>query len=218
MVGSLLLRAQSTTALRAFFAAVLEILPYREREFPASSRGKMYFRNAPLLAMYIHRILYPHRSKIFVPVAFTRNNSGCAAFLYFVVFQRHIVGGIEKYRGSRLDKNKDLVFETLRRQKSSHEPPFAILSSVIRLYMEMYLVSVHFASGINKTQISKSLGIHEFKVGKYINSISGVNPKKLERAVELCREADVKSKSYSNMVSYIPVERLISALATLFCR
>ena len=25
-----------------------------------------------------------------------------------------------------LDKNKDLVFETLRRQKSSHEPPFAI--------------------------------------------------------------------------------------------
>ena len=117
-----------------------------------------------------------------------------------------------------LDKNKDLIFETLRRQKSTHEPPFAILSSVIRLYMEMYLVSVHFASGMNKAQISKALGIHEFKVGKYISSISGVNPKKLERAVELCKEADVKSKSYSNMVSYIPVERLISALTTLFCR
>ena len=54
-----------------------------------------------------------------------------------------------------LDKNKDLVFETLRRQKSSHEPPFGILSSVIRLYMEMYLVSVHFESGMNKTQISR---------------------------------------------------------------
>ncbi len=117
-----------------------------------------------------------------------------------------------------LDKNKDLVFETLRRQKATHEPPFAILSSVIKLYMEMYLVSVHFSSGMNKSQIAQALGIHEFKVGKYINSISGVNPKKLERAVELCNEADVKSKSYSNMVSYIAVERLISALATLFCR
>ena len=117
-----------------------------------------------------------------------------------------------------LEKNKDLVFETLRRQKATHEPPFAILSSVVRLYMEMYLVQVHFASGMSKSQISQILGIHEFKVGKYIASISGENPKKLERAVELCKEADVKSKSYSNMVSYIPVERLISALCALFCR
>lgn len=117
-----------------------------------------------------------------------------------------------------LDKNKDLVFETLRRQKASHEPPFAILSSVIRLYMEMYLVSVHFEAGMNKTQISKSLNIHEFKVGKYINAISGVNPKKLVRAVELCQEADVKSKSCSNLTSYIAVENLVSSLCVLFCR
>ena len=117
-----------------------------------------------------------------------------------------------------LDKNKELVFETLRRQKASHEPPFAILASVIRLYMEMYLVSVHFTSGMNKTQISKALNIHEFKVGKYITAISSVNPKKLSRAVELCREADVKSKSCSNLVSYIAVENLISSLCVLFCR
>ena len=117
-----------------------------------------------------------------------------------------------------LDKNKELVFETLRRQKASHEPPFAILASVIRLYMEMYLVSAHFELGMNKTQISKALGIHEFKVGKYITSINGVNPKKLSRAVELCQEADVKSKSCSNLVSYIPVENLVSSLCVLFCR
>ncbi len=117
-----------------------------------------------------------------------------------------------------LEKNKDLVFETLRRQKATHEPPFAILGSVIRLYMEMYLVGKHFASGMNKAQIASALGIHEFKVGKYISSISGENPKKLERAVELCRDADIASKSASNVVSYIAVERLISALCALFCR
>lgn len=117
-----------------------------------------------------------------------------------------------------LEKNKDLIFETLRRQRSNHEPPPAILSSIIRLYMEMLLVSKHFSAGMNKAQISKEIGIHEFKVGKYISSISGVNPKKIERAVELCLEADVKSKSASNVTSYIAVERLVSALCALFCR
>ena len=117
-----------------------------------------------------------------------------------------------------LEKNKDLVFETLRRQKATHEPPFAILSSIIRLYMEMYFVQRHFSVGMSKAQISAALGIHEFKVGKYISSISGENPKKFERAVELCRDADISSKSASNVVSYIAVERLVSALCALFCR
>ena len=117
-----------------------------------------------------------------------------------------------------LDKNKDLVFETLRRQKASHEPPFAILSSVIRLYTEMYLVSLQLTSGMSKLQIASALNIHEFKVGKYINALSGVNPKKIERAAELCRDADIASKSLSNVVGYIAVERLICALCALLCR
>ena len=117
-----------------------------------------------------------------------------------------------------LDKNKDLVFETLRRQKANFEPPYAILSSVMRLYMEMFIVDKHFRAGMNKDQIAASTGIHAFKVGKYINATRGVNPKKIERAVELCREADVKSKSASNVTAYIAVERLISALCVLFCR
>lgn len=117
-----------------------------------------------------------------------------------------------------LDKNKDLVFETLRRQKSNFEPPYAILSSVMRLYMEMFIVDKHFKAGMSKEQIAQATGIHAFKVGKYISSINGVNSKKIERAVELCREADIKSKSASNVTAYIAVERLISALCVLFCR
>ena len=117
-----------------------------------------------------------------------------------------------------LDKNKDLVFETLRRQKLNHEKPAAILSSIIRLYMEMYLVSAHMQAGLNKSQIAKATSIHEFTVGKYINAITGVNPKKIERAVELCRDADISSKSATNVTDYIAVDRLVSALAILFCK
>ena len=117
-----------------------------------------------------------------------------------------------------LDRNKNLVFETLRRQKAAHEPAQAILGSVIRLYTDMLMVQRLYTSGMGKSQISQALGIHEFKVGKYISGFSGVSEKKLSRAVELCKEADIKSKSSSNVTSYIAVERLVSALCALFCR
>lgn len=117
-----------------------------------------------------------------------------------------------------LDRNKALVFETLRRQKSAHEPPQAILGSVIRLYSDMLLVYRLYASGMNKSQISGTLNIHEFKVGKYLSGIAGISEKKLCRAVELCKEADIKSKSSSNVTSYIAVERLLCAISALFCR
>ena len=117
-----------------------------------------------------------------------------------------------------LDKNRALAFETLYRQKSSHEPAPSILASVMRMYTELFLVKRLFDMGQNKAQISKATGIHEFKVGRYITAVSKESPKRLERAIELCREADIKSKSSSNVVSYIAVERLISELCALFCR
>lgn len=117
-----------------------------------------------------------------------------------------------------LDRNKALAFETLRRQRSAHEPPQAILGSVIRLYSDMLLVYRLYTGGMNKSQIAGALSIHEFKVGKYLSGIAGVSEKKLCRAVELCKEADIKSKSSSNVTSYIAVERLLCAICALLCR
>ena len=117
-----------------------------------------------------------------------------------------------------LEKNKSLVFETLRRQRIAHEPAPAILSSVIRLYSDMLLIQRLYNSGMNKQSIASSLGIHEFRVGKYLAGMAGVSEKKLERIVELCNEADIKSKSSSNVTAYIAVERLLSAVCALVCK
>ena len=117
-----------------------------------------------------------------------------------------------------LDKNKARIFETLRRQKSAHEPAQTILSSIARLYTDMLLIQRLYQSGMGKSQIATAINMHEFRVGKYLGSISGVSEKKLERAVELCKEADIKSKSSSNVTSYIAVERLVSALCALLCK
>ena len=117
-----------------------------------------------------------------------------------------------------LDKNKELIFETLRRQKAAHESPQAILASIIRLYTDMTLVSRLYKGGMNKSQIASSLNMHEFRVGKYISSLSGVSEKKLERCLSLCQEADIKSKSSSNVTAHIAIERLISGLCALLCK
>lgn len=117
-----------------------------------------------------------------------------------------------------LEKNKAMVFETLRRQRSAHEPAQSILASIVRLYTDMLVIHKLYQGGMNKSQISSAINMHEFRVGKYLSSLSGVSEKKIERAAELCAEADIKSKSSSNITSYIAVERLVSALCALLCR
>ncbi|MBQ8393404.1 MAG: DNA polymerase III subunit delta [Clostridia bacterium] len=116
---------------------------------------------------------------------------------------------------SLLEGSKALVFETLKRQKLNKEPPNLILYTVIRMYTEMYAVMRQYKSGMSKERIASSLKIHEFKVGKYINRIAKMSPQRIERSLELCREADVSSKSFGNLTGYIPVERLISMLLIL---
>lgn len=117
-----------------------------------------------------------------------------------------------------LAKNKKLTFETLYRQKASFESPHSILASVVRLYSELLLVERLNRQGKTSKQISEATGIHEYKLGKYLKCIYNENPRKFERAVELCSEADIKSKSQSNVSAYVAVERLISTLCALLCR
>ena len=117
-----------------------------------------------------------------------------------------------------LDKNREMIFETLYRQKCAHDAPNLMLASIGRLYSELLLVYNMTKKGLNSVQIAASTSIHKYKVGKYQSAVANENPKKLLKAVELCREADIKSKSLSNVGDYIGVERLVSCLCTLFCR
>ncbi|MBQ8164089.1 MAG: DNA polymerase III subunit delta [Clostridia bacterium] len=114
-----------------------------------------------------------------------------------------------------LSGSRDFVFETLRRQKLNHEPANIILASIVKMYTEIYSVSRLQALGTPKDKIASMLKIHEFKVGKYLAKIAKTSPARIERSLELCREADLKSKSYSNVSSYIAVERLVSTLCAL---
>lgn len=114
-----------------------------------------------------------------------------------------------------LEGQTKLVFETLRRQKLNHEPANMILFSIVKMYTELYAVCRLQGMGLSKSQIASSLKIHEFKVGKYLSRIARTSPARIERALELCREADLQSKSAMNLDTYGAVERLISMLCAL---
>lgn len=117
-----------------------------------------------------------------------------------------------------LDFDKALAFETLRRQKLTKIPPPSILATVVRLYSDMFFISRMTDLGMSRLEISKSLKMHEFRVGKYQSAIARTSRAKIERAVQLCRDADIASKSSSNVTSYIAVERLVSNVCALMCR
>ena len=114
-----------------------------------------------------------------------------------------------------LDGNTALTFETLRRQKLAHEPPNAILFSIVKMWTELYSVCRLNSLGMTKGQIASSLRIHEFKVGKYLTKIARSSPARIERGLELCREADIQSKSAQNLSAYGAIERLVCTLCAL---
>ena len=107
------------------------------------------------------------------------------------------------------------VFETLRRQKLAHENPHTLLSAVVRMYTDLYAVCRLQSMGLSKAQIASSLKLHEFKVGIYLSKIARTSSARIERGLELCREADLQSKSAMNLDTYGALERLISALCLL---
>jgi DNA polymerase-3 subunit delta len=107
------------------------------------------------------------------------------------------------------------VFETLRRQKLNHENPHLLLSAVIRMYTDLYAVCRLQSMGLSKSQIATSLKMHEFKVGAYLSKIARTSSARIERGLELCRDADLQSKSAMNLDAYGALERLISTLCML---
>ncbi|MBR2296606.1 MAG: DNA polymerase III subunit delta [Clostridia bacterium] len=114
-----------------------------------------------------------------------------------------------------LEGRPEQVFETLRRQRLAHEPPNIILFSVVKMYTELYAVCRLNMTGMTKGQIASTLKIHEFKVGKYLNKLARTTPARIERSLELCRDADIQSKTAQNLGQYGALERLISTLCAL---
>ncbi len=103
--------------------------------------------------------------------------------------------------------NKAAALESLARAKGRGESPVKLLASVSAVFCDMAAVAHLLAEGVDRREVAKVLKIHEYRAGLYAKACAGKSLESLDRAVELCAEADVKLKTSG--AGYVPLERLI---------
>jgi len=88
--------------------------------------------------------------------------------------------------------------------------PVIILSEVSRVICDLVSVKALCDQGLPVGEISSVLKMNEYRVKIYAGGVSGKSAKKLERAVDLCSDADLALKMSPQ--GYVAIERLICSL------
>ena len=91
------------------------------------------------------------------------------------------------------------------------EKPELVLSNIIDTLIGMYLVKRLTEAGKKTAEIAKETGLHEFRVKLYSQSIASKSHKRLQKALDLCAEADSKIKSTA-LDNYTVLEILVLRL------
>jgi DNA polymerase-3 subunit delta len=111
-----------------------------------------------------------------------------------------------------LEGNIDKAFYILTDKKVKREKPEFILSLISRVYNDLYLISQLSSCGMTQKTMAEKLNMHEYKIGIYLKSIGKKSKHGLNRALDICMEADRKIKS-TTLDSYMVLDKLIVELA-----
>jgi DNA polymerase III delta subunit len=103
------------------------------------------------------------------------------------------------------------AFRVLRDMKFRRVEPTVILAQVARVYADLLTVALLRREGEGKDAIAKRMKMHEYKVGIYLRAAEKRTPEALMRLLDLCRTADVASKS-GGATGYDAVERLVATM------
>ncbi len=103
------------------------------------------------------------------------------------------------------------AFRVLRDMKFRRVEPTVILAQVSRVYADLLSVALLRREGEGKDSIAKTMKMHEYKVGIYLRAAEKRTPEALSRLLDLCRAADVASKS-GGATGYDAVETLVATM------
>lgn len=107
-----------------------------------------------------------------------------------------------------LKGDADGAMQTLTEALARRERPEILLASITRVFCDLYAVRVCADAGMDKRAISQTLKMHEYKAGLYVSACRSRTAESLARAVERCRDADLKLKS-----TPLPGEVILARLA-----
>ena len=96
-----------------------------------------------------------------------------------------------------------LVFSMQRRK----DRPEVALGEIISLVTNMYTVKVLTDGGMDKDEVAKKTGLHQYRVGLFLTAANKRGVKRLAGLIEMCLDADEKIKS-TPLDSYVVIEKL----------
>lgn len=107
--------------------------------------------------------------------------------------------------------DKQAALRALKEYKDKRRSAVMVLSGIISDFSNMLKVSVYMKNGMYKIDIARKTGIHEFRVGRYMEAVKNTEPSAVRAVLERCREADTALKSSG--IDYIALERLVCTMS-----
>lgn len=111
-----------------------------------------------------------------------------------------------------LSGNITEAIRLLNRMKRRKERPEQILGGISDTVGNLLNCRLLQSSGMAQEEISKTLGIHSYRVGKYLRAGNRYSSGFLKRALDRCARTDLTLKTAANE-KYLPIELLVLELA-----
>lgn len=96
-----------------------------------------------------------------------------------------------------LDGDRAKAAECLQKLADARTNEIMILSAISSTFGNMYKIKVLVSGGMKTDEITKMLDMKDYMLRKHIARLKNVGMKELEKAIDLCAEADIASKSTS---------------------
>lgn len=87
------------------------------------------------------------------------------------------------------------ILDVLTTAREQREEPVAVLARLTRIYLDMLTIKTAKEAAISTAELAKILKMKEFRITKYLASVSKVPTEVLENAIRLCYETDKQLKS-----------------------
>lgn len=114
------------------------------------------------------------------------------------------------FAGAMMEGRYQDALAILSLLKFRRTDPIVILSEIVRVFCDMLAVKAMTANGTPVAVAASSLKMHEYKAGLYAKAAAGLSFERLQRAVDLCTQADMALKASPE--GYMAIEKLICSL------
>ncbi len=113
--------------------------------------------------------------------------------------------------------DRERAIAAVRECRDKRQSPISVNARMTSEFINMLKISSLMKDGMMKSEISKKLGMHEYRVGKYMESIRDVDAQTIRSVIERCVAVDEALKSTGDgfelierFVCTIPAKRKIT--------